>query len=239
MDDKVRKPSTLLPKLVIIIGLPLLICNILYLIALRNPNVYHNEHEYLGYTYYSSKLNFDFNETDAIYAFDSIIGNEPEYKWILDSFYEDGYRIYFDDKFTYALCSADLFHSGNFAACVKYDKYTGDVIHGMFVNYENDFFSEVHFFHELSHYVDHKMGDISSSKEFEIIFKEEYPQSTLSDIKYYKNTKEYFAEESAYYIIYDSLKDDITLFKGTPEDAPKTFRYISEKLDEMKMAREK
>ncbi len=231
MDEKKKGAHIWIIRL----GIPLLILQFIYLIALNRPQLLHKEHEYLGYTYYSSILNFDFAESDAESAFDSIMRNEPSYIWLLDSFYKDGYHIFFDDKLTYALCSADLFHSGDFAACVAFDNHTGEVRSGMFVNYENDYFSETNFFHELSHYADHKMGDISKSDEFKEIYSKEYKDSILGDKKYYTNISEYFAQESAYYILYDS-KSTTLATNITPEDAPETFTFIGENLEKLRIA---
>lgn len=221
-------------RIIIGIGFMIMTLMLIYALGMRNPKILHIKHEYLGYTYYSSIFNLAFDENEAIYAFDSILALEPDYKFLLDSFYKDGYTIFFDDKLTYAWCTGDPIHSNDFSACVAFDKMTGDVRAGMHVNYINDHFNEKIFFHELSHYADHKMGDISQSDEFARIYNEEYGSSTLKDKAYYLDKREYFAEEAAYFIIYDSYDPKLLNTYGKYEDAPKTFDYIKENLQKLK-----
>ena len=113
---KIYKVIQKICKIVIIIGLVLLLLELIYLYGMKNPDRLHKKHEYLGYTYYSSIFDPTFNKASAEAAFDTIIRNEPEYIFLLDKFYEDGYTLHFDDKFTYAWCTGDLLHSGDFAA---------------------------------------------------------------------------------------------------------------------------
>lgn len=232
MGDRKKKRG--LFRAGITIALIAITLNILYVIALLYPKAYHNEHSYRGYTYYSSKMIIDFDESEATYTFDSILSNEPEYKWLLDEFYKDGYRIFFDDKFMYALCSAHLFDSKNYSACVTFDNVTEVPKNGMFLNYDNELTTDLTFLHELSHYADYKMGYPSKSDEFKKIFMDEYENSTLGGIDYYNNTKEYFAEEAALFMIYKSRSYANTLLAATNDDAPETFEYIGNLLETMK-----
>lgn len=219
--------ALLIPILIILI-------TVIYCAGLKFPKLFHIKHEYSGYTYYSSIFNIGFDESEAIYAFDRILENEPEYKYILDMFYEDGYTIFFDNKFTYAWCSGHLTDADNFSASVSFDRFTGDAVNGMFVNYINDYFSEKIFFHELCHYADHKMGDACRTDEFKKIYAEEYKRSTLAGIRYYLDIREYFAEEAAYYILYKSLDESTYNRYGKYDDAPKTFDYIEKTLSGLK-----
>nr|WP_297765899.1 hypothetical protein [uncultured Butyrivibrio sp.] len=220
-------------------GTPLLILLLVYGFLFTHPLLLHKEHEYFGYKYFSSILNFDFEEADAEMAFDRILMHEPEYKWLLDSFYNDGYSIFFDDKLTYALCTVNFVNSTDFAACVTFDKRTREAVNGMFVNYENDNFSEVHFFHELSHYADWKMGYVSEDPEFTKIFEEEYECSGLG--KYFMNPREYFAQESAYFIINDSYRKAglESTYSYECESAPRTQEYIRARLENLESKEQK
>ncbi len=234
--DKAEKSSGIgkISLFIIYTGIPLIILLLVYRFLFVHPVFLHKEHEYLGYKYYSSILNFDFEEADAEVAFDRILTYEPEYKWLLDSFYEDGYYIFFDDKLTYALCTVNFVNSTDFAACVTFDKKTRQARNGMFVNYENDNFSQTHFFHELSHYADWKCGYASEDPEFIDIFEKEYKSSGLGS--YYLDPKEYFAQESAYYIINDSYSrlGYEEIFADECKNASLTQRYIGKTLEVMK-----
>ena len=219
---------------IISIDAVIILITLLYIIPMKFPGIIHRKHEYMGYTYYSSIFNSNFSEYEAEYAFDSLIGNEPGYKYLLDSFYKDGYRIYFDDKLTYAWCTGKPVGSNNFSACVRYKRGSYNILAGMFVNYQNDYFSEKIFFHELSHYVDLKLGGVSQSKEFKEIYEKEYESSTLAGHTYYQDIMEYYAEESAYYILYNSMDKELYNPYGKYSDAPKTFDYIGKQLEKLK-----
>lgn len=207
-----------------------------YSIILFNPKLVHKKHEYMGYTYYSSIFDRSFEEFEAEYAFDSLLGEgtDTTYKYILDGFYEDGYSLFFDDKFTYALCTRDFTHSNDFSACVIFDRDYKRIREGMFINYKNDYFSPKIFYHELAHYVDYSLGLTSKSTEFEAIKEAEYGSSTLKDSKYHDDIMEYFAEETAYYIIEKITPSGVFNEYGKYKDAPMTFDYIASALEKYK-----
>ncbi len=202
--------------------------SLIYVIGMRFPKIFHARHEYKGYTYYSNILDFSFDEkSSAEYCFDSMMGYGPEFVYILDAFYDDGYEIFFDNKFAFAWFTGQPMTGNDYAACVTFNKARNKVSNGLFVNYRNSDFNKKIFFHELSHYVDCRMGNVSQSSEFKEIFNREYKTSTLKDDDYYKDIYEYFAEESAYYILEKSNEaTGLPTIYGTHTDAPETFDYI-------------
>ena len=222
----------------------IIILLLIYSLGLKYPKLLHIKHEYKGYTYYTSIFEPAFDEKEATYAFDLIFENEPDYVFILNSFYADGYDIYFDDIFTYAWCIGEPTRANNTTACMAHDRTTGNIKSGMFINYTKGLFTDCVFFHELSHYVDNKLGDISLSEEFALIYDEEYKNSTLAQDRYYLDKREYFAEESAYYILQDSFETLHAKYEyynrayleylDSYEDVPKTFEFIKKSLDALK-----
>ena len=228
------KIVTRISRLVIAVGIPLLIIMVVYAMGTIFPKMLHEKHEYRGYTYYSSRFDKDFKESDFEFFIDGITTQEPKYIYLLDSFYKDGYDIFIDDKFTYGWCTAKPTRDTDESACIRYNRRTGDISAGMFINYKNDELTDRIFFHELTHYLDYKLGNVSQSAEFRDIFNSEYGSSTLSQRPYYSQINEYFAEEGAYFILFDSGHNNIQpngVRYGVYEDAPRTFEFIKRQLE--------
>lgn len=194
------------------------------------PQIVHSKHSYNGYTYYISRFN-DYEELDAEHSYVLLLGNCPDYTYILDSFYKDGYALYFDDKPTFDWMLGPK-SSKLYSAAVRFNCIRTKIKFGMFINTDSDFFDPKIFFHELSHYVDTKLGNISKSEEFARIYEEEYSRSILKDDDYYKDIREYFAEESAYYILWKSGKTEPGY--DTYETVPKTFTFIEKSLEDIR-----
>ncbi|AOZ97817.1 hypothetical protein [Butyrivibrio hungatei] len=203
-----------------------------YVLLQTNKHFLHVKNDYEGYEYYSSIF---IDKNSAAYHpekdIEDFLKEYPDYVYILDEFYQDGFSLIYESPMTYKILNPSKDYTP--LAHLGINKITKKPIVGIRINTVEDQFTPHTIMHELGHYIDSCLGFPSQSEEFKKILKEEHNSSNITN-DYYFAPREYFAEEFADYVTYMQKGKSIELFSretDTQVECPKTFDYIEKILN--------